>query len=146
MGQLPRRSACAATDAPAAACGEAGTYTLDADSHTLTLTDGATGVAQALHIDIAASSGPLVTQALGPRADFVGGSSQLVQQGSSGLVATQFAVYQPSNENLVQQVDLRSGTFALLQYCAILLGNPAGKKLEQPAPPVQITQTCSGTK
>ena len=71
-------------------------------------------------------------------------SAQLVTAGVP-TVATQFAVYQPSDGPLVaQQVDLRSTTFALLQCLAILSGDPADKKIEVPAPP-PIVQTIGGS-
>jgi hypothetical protein len=128
---------CGAPGASADVCGETGTFALDAKSKTLTLTQDGTGAVHTLHIDIAANGSLVHPQG------FVGSGAQL-NSGSSSVVATQFAVYQPSNDNLVQQVDLRTTTFALLQACALLLGKPVAKPDPVVLPPAPIVRTCGG--
>lgn len=137
---------------PAASCLETGTFALEAANNLLHLTDAKTGQTRSLHIKIAGTQArdSLVGQAwhggsLAPEGAGIVGSQQLVAPGSQ-LVAKQFAVYNPSDAPLVQQVDLRSTTFALLQVCAILLGNPAGNKIEQPAPPPIVQTIGCGKK
>lgn len=137
---------------PPASCQEIGTFALEAANNVLHLTDGKTGQTRSLHIKIDGTQArdSLVGKAwhggsLAPEGAGIVGSQQLVAPGSQ-LVAKQFAVYNPSDAPLAQQVNLRSTTFALMQYCAILLGSPADLKIEQPAPPPIVQTIGCGKK